>query len=112
MRGSARGEARGELEIRQHGRVVRERGGDTVLQLDGFDRKLAGLDQASEGYVFVGGREVSGTSELQVIARGSEYLVRWEQTGHVLEALRAECGDDCEVRRVQFAPGGADVTAL
>jgi homoserine kinase len=35
----------------------------------------------------------------------------WEQTGTVLEALKPEC-EDCEVRRVQFAPGGADVTAL
>jgi homoserine kinase len=40
------------------------------------------------------------------------FWTHWEQTGHVLEALRAECGDDCDVRRVQFAPGGADVTAL
>jgi homoserine kinase len=39
------------------------------------------------------------------------FWTHWEQTGHVLEALRGECGD-CEVRRVQFAPGGADVTAL
>jgi hypothetical protein len=29
----------------------------------------------------------------------------------VLEGLKGECGD-CQVRRVQFAPGGADVTAL
>jgi hypothetical protein len=29
----------------------------------------------------------------------------------VLEALRA-AAPDCDVRRVQFAPGGADVTAL
>src|SRR5215208_7143082 len=39
------------------------------------------------------------------------FWTHWEQTGHVLEALRLESGD-CEVRRVQFAPGGADVTAL
>ena len=39
------------------------------------------------------------------------FWTHWEQTGTVLEALKAECGE-CEVRRVQFAPGGADVTAL
>lgn len=39
------------------------------------------------------------------------FWTHWEQTGTVLEALKAECGD-CQVRRVQFAPGGADVTAL
>jgi homoserine kinase len=39
------------------------------------------------------------------------FWTHWEQTGTVLEALRSECGD-CDVRRVQFAPGGADVTAL
>jgi homoserine kinase len=39
------------------------------------------------------------------------FWTHWEQTGHVLEALKREC-DDREVRRVQFAPGGADVTAL
>jgi homoserine kinase len=39
------------------------------------------------------------------------FWTHWEQTGHVLEALKRECGD-CQVRRVQFAPGGADVTAL
>ena len=39
------------------------------------------------------------------------FWTHWEQTGHVLEALKPEC-DDCDVRRVQFAPGGADVTAL
>ncbi len=35
----------------------------------------------------------------------------FEQTGAVLEALRAEA-PDCEVRRVQFDPSGADVRAL
>lgn len=35
----------------------------------------------------------------------------FEQTGGVLEALRAEA-PDCEVRRVQFDPGGVDVRAL
>ena len=34
-----------------------------------------------------------------------------EQTGALLDALRAEA-PDCEVRRVQFDPSGADVRAL
>jgi homoserine kinase len=35
----------------------------------------------------------------------------WEQTGGLVEGLRAEA-PDCEVRRVTFAPGGADVNEL
>jgi homoserine kinase len=35
----------------------------------------------------------------------------WEQTGGIVENLRAEA-PDCEVRRVTFAPGGADVNEL
>jgi homoserine kinase len=35
----------------------------------------------------------------------------WEQTGALVESLRAEA-PDCEVRRVGFAPGGADVNEL
>jgi homoserine kinase len=35
----------------------------------------------------------------------------WEQTGTLVERLRAEA-PDCEVRRVTFAPGGADVNEL
>ena len=35
----------------------------------------------------------------------------WEQTGALVERLRAEA-PDCEVRRVGFAPGGADVNEL
>ena len=34
-----------------------------------------------------------------------------QQTGGVFEALQTEAAD-CEVRRVQFVPGGADVRAL
>ncbi len=39
------------------------------------------------------------------------FWTHWEQTGMVFDTLRAEASD-CVVRRVQFAPGGADVTAL
>jgi len=35
----------------------------------------------------------------------------WEQTGALIERLRSEA-PDCEVRRVTFAPGGADVNEL
>jgi homoserine kinase len=35
----------------------------------------------------------------------------WEQTGALVERLRAEAAG-CEVRRVTFAPGGADVNEL
>jgi homoserine kinase len=39
------------------------------------------------------------------------FWCHWQQTGGVFEALHAEAAD-CDVRRVQFTPGGADVKAL
>jgi homoserine kinase len=39
------------------------------------------------------------------------FWCQWQQTGMVLDAVRA-AAPDCEVRRVQFSPGGADVRAL
>ena len=39
------------------------------------------------------------------------FWCHWQQTGNLMEALRAHASD-CDVRRVQFAPGGADVEAL
>lgn len=39
------------------------------------------------------------------------FWCHWEQTGAVMERLKAEAGD-CEIRRVTFAPGGADVREL
>lgn len=39
------------------------------------------------------------------------FWCHWEQTGSVLEGVRAEARD-CDVRRVQFVPGGADVRAM
>jgi homoserine kinase len=39
------------------------------------------------------------------------FWCNWQQTGDVVEALRKEA-PDCEVLRVQFAPGGADVREL
>lgn len=39
------------------------------------------------------------------------FWCHWEQTGGIVERLKAEA-PDCEVRRVTFAPGGADVREL
>lgn len=39
------------------------------------------------------------------------FWCHWQQTGGVFEALKTEAAD-CDVRRVQFVPGGADVKAL
>jgi homoserine kinase len=39
------------------------------------------------------------------------FWCHWQQTGGVMDALRA-AAPDCDVRRVTFAPGGADVRAL
>ena len=39
------------------------------------------------------------------------FWCHWQQTGNLMERLRSEA-DDCEVRRVQFAPAGADVREL
>ena len=39
------------------------------------------------------------------------FWAHWEQTGSLVEKLRAEA-PDCKVRRVNFAPGGADVNEL
>ena len=39
------------------------------------------------------------------------FWCHWQQTGTLVERLRAEA-PDCDVRRAQFSPGGADVRAL
>jgi homoserine kinase len=39
------------------------------------------------------------------------FWCHWQQTGPLMEKLRAEASD-CDVRRVQFVPGGADVREL
>jgi homoserine kinase len=39
------------------------------------------------------------------------FWCHWEQTGGLVERLKAEA-PDCEVRRVTFSPGGADVREL
>jgi homoserine kinase len=39
------------------------------------------------------------------------FWCHWQQTGNLMEALKGAAGD-CDVRRVQFTPGGADVREL
>ena len=39
------------------------------------------------------------------------FWCHWQQTGGLVESLRS-AAPDCDVRRVQFVPGGADVRAL
>jgi homoserine kinase len=39
------------------------------------------------------------------------FWCHWQQTGNLMDRLRTEA-DDCDIRRVQFAPGGADVREL
>jgi homoserine kinase len=39
------------------------------------------------------------------------FWCQWQTTGAVLDAVKA-AAPDCDVRRVQFSPGGADVRAL
>jgi len=39
------------------------------------------------------------------------FWCHWQQTGTLVEALKAQA-EDCEVRRVMFAPGGADVREM
>lgn len=39
------------------------------------------------------------------------FWCHWQQTGNLMEALKGAAAD-CDIRRVQFAPGGADVREL
>ena len=39
------------------------------------------------------------------------FWCQWQQTGAVMERLRADA-PECELRRVTFAPGGVDVREL
>ena len=39
------------------------------------------------------------------------FWVHWQQTGSLMDAVR-KAAPECDVRRVQFAPGGADVREL
>jgi hypothetical protein len=39
------------------------------------------------------------------------FWCHWQQTGPLIEQLKVEA-PDCELRRVQFVPSGADVREL
>ena len=68
-----------------------------------YPRSMELLEQAEElGAV---GATISGAGPAVL------FWCHWQQTGNLMEALRA-AAKDCEVRRVQFAPGGADVREL
>jgi homoserine kinase len=68
-----------------------------------YPRSMELLERAEElGAV---GASVSGAGPAVL------FWCHWEQTGNLFERLRDEA-PDCEVRRVQFTPGGTDVSAL
>ena len=68
-----------------------------------YPRSMQLLQRASEfGAV---GATISGAGPAVL------FWCHWQQTGAVFEALQTEAAD-CDVRRVQFMPGGADVSAL
>jgi homoserine kinase len=68
-----------------------------------YPRSMELLDRARElGAV---GATISGAGPAVL------FWCHWQQTGNLVEALRTEA-PDCEARRVQFVPGGADVRAL
>jgi homoserine kinase len=94
------GLARGDLDLIGRGL------GDRIHQprrAHLYPRSMELLERARElGAV---GASISGAGPTVL------FWCHWQQTGPLFEALRAEARD-CEVRRVQFAPGGADVRAL
>src|SRR5262245_9812367 len=68
-----------------------------------YPRSMELVDRAEElGAV---GATISGAGPTVL------FWCHWQQTGGLVERLRAEA-PDCEVRRVTFAPGGADVREL
>jgi homoserine kinase len=68
-----------------------------------YSRSMELVESASElGAV---GATISGAGPAVL------FWCHWQQTGPLMERLRKEASD-CEVRRVQFVPGGADVREL
>ena len=68
-----------------------------------YPRSMELVDRAEElGAV---GATISGAGPTVL------FWCHWQQTGGVVERLKAEA-PDCEVRRATFAPGGADVREL
>jgi len=68
-----------------------------------YPRSMELLEQATA--VGAIGASISGAGPAVL------FWCQWQQTGDVLGALRSRA-PDCEVQRVNFAPGGADVRAL
>lgn len=68
-----------------------------------YPRSMELLDRAQELGAF--GASISGAGPTVL------FWCTWQQTGNLVERLRAEAAD-CDVRRVQFAPHGADVREL
>src|SRR5919198_5693785 len=68
-----------------------------------YPRSMELLEQAEElGAV---GATISGAGPAVL------FWCHWQQTGNLIAALRA-AAKDCDVRRVQFVPNGADVREL
>jgi homoserine kinase len=68
-----------------------------------YGRSMELLEQAGElGAI---GASISGAGPAVL------FWCHWQQTGPLVERLKAEAAD-CEVRRVQFVPAGADVREL
>lgn len=68
-----------------------------------YPRSMALLERA--GALGAVGATISGAGPTVL------FWSHWQQTGNLVEALKAEAGN-ARVQRVQFAPGGADVKAL
>jgi homoserine kinase len=68
-----------------------------------YPRSMELLERAVEMGAF--GATISGAGPAVL------FWCHWQQTGPLVEKLRTEASD-CEVRRVQFVPGGADVREL
>ncbi len=70
---------------------------------DLYPRSMELLERAEElGAV---GATISGAGPTVL------FWCHWQQTGTLMDRLRSDA-PDCEVRRIQFAPGGADVREL
>jgi homoserine kinase len=94
------GLARGDLDLVARGLADRLH---QPRRAELYPRSMDLLEQAvSLGAV---GASISGAGPTVL------FWCHWQQTGPLHDALRS-AAPDCEVRRVQFVPGGADVRAL
>ena len=69
-----------------------------------FPKSMEVVEMASEFGAI--GATISGAGPTVLVWSG------WQETGSVMEALRAHCGDWADVRRAGFSPLGADVPEL